>query len=57
MSVSKTEEKKSRVIQVIKEAGYVNKACDITVLYCWGSSHWRCSGLNFVTLNLVLRAI
>ena len=42
MSVSTTEEKKCRVIQVIKDEGYVNKLC---------------SGLNFVTFNLVLRAI
>ena len=30
MSVSKTEEKKCRDIQVMKDAGYVNKLCYIT---------------------------
>ena len=57
MSVSKVEEKKFRVIQVMKVAGYVNKLCYITVLYYCGSSHWRCSGLNFVTFNRVPRVI
>ena len=57
MSVIKTEEKKCRVIQVMKETGYVNKVCYITALYYFGSSHWRCSGLNFVTFNFVPRAI
>ena len=57
MSVIKTEEKKCRVIQVMKEAGYVNKVCYITALYYCGSSHWRCSGLNFATFNDVPRAI
>ena len=46
MSVSTTEEKKCRVIQVMKDAGYVNKLYYITVLYYWGSNHWRCSGLT-----------
>ena len=55
LGVSKTEEKKCRVIQVIKDADHVNKLCYITVLYYCGSSHWRCSGLNFVTFKLVSR--
>ena len=55
MRVNKTGEKKWRVIQVLKDAGYVNKLCHITVLYYCGSSHWRCSGLDFVTFNLVPR--
>ena len=57
MSVSKTKEKKRCVIQVTKDAGYVNKLNYITVLYYCRSSHWRCSGRNFLTFNLVLRAI
>ena len=57
MSVSKIEEKKCRVIQVMKDAGYVNKLCYITVLYYCRGSHWRCSGLNFATFILVPRAI
>ena len=32
MSVNTTEEKKCRVIQVMKNAGYVNKLCYITAL-------------------------
>ena len=57
MSVSKTEEKKCPVIQVMKDAGYANQLCYITVLHYCGSSHWRCYGLNFVTFNLGPRAI
>ena len=54
MSVSTTEKKKCRAIQVMKDAGYVDKLCYITVLYYCGSSHWRCSGLNVLTfLNLL----
>ena len=47
MSASKPEEEKCCVIEVIKDAGYVSKLCYITVLYYCGSSHWRCSGLDF----------
>ena len=57
MRVSKTEEKKWRIIQVIKDAENVNKLCYVTVLYYCGSSHWRCSGLNAVMFRLVHRAI
>ena len=57
MSVSKTEEKECRVIQVMKDAGYVNKLCYSTVLYYCGSSYWRYFGLNLITFNLVPRAI
>ena len=39
MSVSTTEEKKCRVMQVMKGAGYVNKFYYIAVLYCCGNSH------------------
>ena len=46
MSVSTTEEKKCRAIEAMKDKGCVNKLY-ITVLYYCGSSHWRCSGLNF----------
>ena len=53
MSVSTTEEKKCCVIQVMKDAGYVNKLYYITVLYYCGSSHSRCSGLNFLTLTFL----
>ena len=56
MSVSKSDEKKYLVIQVTKDAGYVNKLCYSTALYYCGSSHWRFSGLDFVTFNLVPRA-
>ena len=45
MSVSTTEEKKY-VIQVMKDAGYINKLYYITVSYYSRSSHWRCSGLK-----------
>ena len=39
MSVSKTEEEKCCDIQVMKDAGYGNKLCYITVLYysLWNS--------------------
>ena len=56
MSVRKSEDKKCLVIHVMKDAGYVNKLCCSAVLYYCGSSHWRCSGLDFVTFNLVPRA-
>ena len=46
MSVSTTEEMKCSVIQVMKDAGYVNKLYCITVLYYSGSSHWRSSKLK-----------
>ena len=53
MSVTETEEKKCRVIQIKKHAEHVNKLCYITVLYYCGNSHWKCSGLDFVTFKLV----
>ena len=39
MSVSKAEEKKCRVLQVMKDGGYVNKLCYTAVLYDCGGSH------------------
>ena len=56
MSVSTTppkRKKKCRVIEVIKDAGFVNEIYYITVLYC-GSSHWRRSKLHFLTLTFNL---
>ena len=53
MSVGTTEDKKCCVIQVMKDAGYVNKIYYITVLYHCGSSHCRCSGLNFLNLTFL----
>ena len=45
--------KKCRVIQVIKDAGFVIEIYYIAVLYC-GSSHWRRSKLHFLTLTFKL---
>ena len=53
MSVSTTEEKKCRVIQVMRDKGYVNKLYYITVLHYCGSSQLRCSGLSFLTLTFL----
>ena len=53
MSVSTAEKKKCRVIPVMKDAVYVDQLYYITVLYYCGSSHWRCSGLNFLTLTFL----
>ena len=53
MSVSTAEKKKFRVVPVMKDAGYVDKLYYFTVLYYCGSSHWRCSGLNFLTLTFL----
>ena len=53
MSVSTAGEKKCRVIQVMKDKEYVNKLYYITVLYYGGSSHWKCSGLNFLILTFL----
>ena len=53
MSVSTTEEKKCRVIQVMKDAGHVNKLYYITVLCYCGSNYWSCSGLNFLNLTFL----
>ena len=39
MSVSTIEEKKCRVIQVMKDARYVNKLSYINGLYYCGNSH------------------
>ena len=53
MSVSTAEKKKCCVIQVVRDAGYVNKLYYITVLHYCGNSHWSYSGLNFLTLTFL----
>ena len=53
MSASKTEEKKCRVIQVIKDAGYVNELFYTTVLYYCGSANSRLNFLTVTVLNLI----
>ena len=53
MNVSTAEKKKYLVIEVMRDAGYVNKLYYITVLYYYGNGYWRCSGLNFLTLTFL----
>ena len=57
MTIDKTKDKQCHVTHAMKDAGYAHKLFYIIVLCYCGSSHWRCSGLHFITFNLVSGAI